>query len=182
MLLRAICSLEKVYASAMAKRKIPAGFPEVINSFARELLREHSVSETPSDSHDWIYRFAKDYFEKGGVVSVSKPKVAIPKVVRPAPTPSASAPAEDAIVPGLAPLPHELTFPSAEELENKIKRIFKSADRDGSGASVGRGAACVDRVITPCSSAGTLDHREFRQVLKQFASDLGLPLADIRQV
>jgi len=55
----------------------------------------------------------------------------------------------------------EIKFPSAEELELKIQQIFVAADADGNGV---------------------LDRKEFKKVMKLFASELNITVADLRQL
>jgi hypothetical protein len=55
----------------------------------------------------------------------------------------------------------EIRFPSPEELELKIQQIFVAADTDGNGV---------------------LDRKEFKRVMKLFASELHLQVSDLRQI
>ena len=55
----------------------------------------------------------------------------------------------------------EIAFPTPEELETKIQQIFVMADADGNGV---------------------LDRKEFKRVMKLFASELKLQVADLRQI
>ena len=54
-----------------------------------------------------------------------------------------------------------IAFPTPEELEAKIQQIFVAADADGNGV---------------------LDRKEFKRVMKLFASELKLQVADLRQI
>ena len=54
-----------------------------------------------------------------------------------------------------------IAFPTPEELEAKIQQIFVAADADGNGV---------------------LDRKEFKRVMKLFASELKLQMADLRQI
>ena len=55
----------------------------------------------------------------------------------------------------------EIPFPTPEELEAKIQQIFVAADTDGNGV---------------------LDRKEFKRVMKLFASELKLQVSDLRQI
>lgn len=102
--------------------------------FTRECLRSWSQVQAEgsnvADSHKWILAYAKQYFEDGGRAAILSRR----RDLEPA-QPAATA------------------FPTAEELEAKIRAIFLEADKDGNGI---------------------LDRKEFKRVMKLFAQELNL--------
>ena len=126
--------------SSSAKRQVPAGFPDRLSVFAREVLREYSLSisaagghELREDSHLWVYKFATGFFEKGGVAAAySGTLKSAARPGDPAAQPHAGKSAvKDASIP--AGSAEQVSFPSPVELQRKIQTIFQTADRDGSG-------------------------------------------------
>lgn len=128
--------------SSSAKRQVPAGFPDRLSVFAREILREYSLSisaagghELREDSHLWVYKFAAGFFEKGGVAAAYSGKLkSEARPGDPAPRPghvAGKSTAKDASA--SAGSSEQVSFPSPMELQRKIQTIFQSADHDGSG-------------------------------------------------
>lgn len=91
-------------ASKYAQRfTVPDGFPEILKSFTREVLRNLPADVPDEEAEGWIYQFAVQYFKNGGI-----------------------SPMHDSGSRGMTRL-------SPQELQEKITTIFISADADQSG-------------------------------------------------